>query len=126
MRKNNTNNTEYDELIDGLLDLPVNNLESRIQELEKELKIRKVILNEALSSLGTHQLRLEDKINRQKYMLGLEANKTNLLKEIARTEIRKADELISYFRDVFQLKERLQAAKEELAKERKKQKLVKD
>jgi len=50
--------------------------------------------------------------------------KVDLEKELARAEVRKTEELISHFRDVSRLKEKLQEAKEELELEKQKRKLV--
>ena len=118
---------EVDEIIKSLVGLPSQNLEKRIQELEQELDSRKTMLDNALSMLGTHQLRLEDKISRLKYasIQGLDlSRKANLEKENLKTEIRKLDEWNLYFRDVSNLRDKLREAREELAMEREKEKLV--
>ena len=85
--------------------------------------MRRNILNEALSNLGTHKLQLEGKIWQMRYS-GININ-VLLEKELAKTEIGETDELISYFRDVSRLKEKLQDAREEFELEREKKKLVK-
>ena len=123
MEKRGSKNKEIDEIIDTLIELPEKNLENKINELEKEISMRRNILNEALSNLGTQKLQLEGKIWQMRYS-GININ-VLLEKELSRTEIRETDELISYFRDVSRLKEKLQDAREELELEKQKRRLVK-
>jgi len=122
MEKRGPKDKEIDEIIDTLIEIPAKNLENKINELEKEINMRRNILNEALSNLGTKKLQLEGKIWQMRYS-GININ-VLLEKELARTEIRETDEWISYFRDVSRLKEKLQDAKEEFELEKKKRKLV--
>ena len=120
---------EVDEIVDTLLDLPVKNLEQRIKDLGTEITMRAVIRNGALSSMGTHQLRLEESLRQMHYRSAVNgsalARKTALEQEMIRTETRKLDEWLSYFRDASRLRERLQEAGEELALERERRRLVK-
>lgn len=128
MEKRKIKKSDIDEIVDTIVALPAKNLEKRIKDIENELNIRRSILNEALLSLGTRGLQLEDKIRQMRYsgILGSAINvKVALEKELAITEIRKTDELISYFRDVSRLKEGLRDAREELELEKQKRKLVK-
>ena len=119
---------EVDEIVDTLLDLPVKNLEQRIQDLETEITMRAIIRNGALSSMGTHKLRLEENVRQMHYRSAVNGSalsrRTALEQEMARTEFRKLDEWLSYFRDASRLRERLQDAREELALEREKRRLV--
>lgn len=124
MEKRGSKNKEIDEIIDTLIGIPAKNLENKIKELEAEINMRRNVLNEALTGLGTRGLQLEEKIWQMRYS-GININ-VLLEKELSRTEIRKTDELISYFRDVSRLKEKLQDAREELALEKEKRKLVKE
>lgn len=128
MEKRKIKNSDIDEIVGTIIALPSKNLEKRIKEIEDELNIRRSILNEALLNLGTRGIQLEEIIWQMRYsgILGSAINvKVTLEKELARTENRKADEWISYFRDVSRLKERLQDAKDELELEKVKRKLVK-
>ncbi|MCH8837982.1 MAG: hypothetical protein IIA60_09325 [Candidatus Marinimicrobia bacterium] len=119
---------EVDEIVETLLDLPVKNLEQRIKDVETEIAMRAIIRNGALSSMGTHQLRLEENLRQMQYRSAINgsamARKTTLEQEMARTEFRKLDEWLSYFRDMSTLREKLQAAREELVLEREKRRLV--
>ena len=119
---------EVDEIVDTLLDLPVKNLEQRIKDVETEIAMRAIIRDAALSSMGTHQLRLEENLRQMQYLSAMNgsvlARKTTLEQEMARTEFMKIDELISYFKDMSKLREKFQAAREELALEREKRRLV--
>ena len=127
MEKRKSKNRGIDEIIDTIIELPEKNLEKRINEIESEISVRRSILNEALLNLGTQKLQLEGKIWQLRYssLLGFTFSvKVGLEKELARTEIRKTDEWISYFRDVSRLKEKLQDAREELALEKEKRRLV--
>lgn len=123
MEKRKSKDREIDEVIDTIIELPAKNLEQRIKEIEAEIFMRRNILNEALTNLGTQKLQLEGKIWRMRYS-GININ-VLLEKELAGTKIRKTDELISYFRDVSGIKEKLQDAIEELELEKEKRKLVK-
>lgn len=119
---------EVDEIVETLLDLPVKNLEQRIKDVETEVAMRAIIRNGVLSSMGTHQLRLEENLRQMQYRSAINgsalARKTTLEQEMARTEFRKLDEWLSYFRDMSTLREKLQAAREELVLEREKRRLV--
>lgn len=119
---------EVDEIVDTLLRLPVKNLEDRIKQIETEVAMRRVLLNGALSSLGTHQLRLKEKLRQVHYRSAINgsalARKTTLEQEMARTEFRKIDEWLAYFKDVIKLNDDLQQAREELTLEREKRRLV--
>ena len=120
---------EVDEIVDTLLDLPVKNLEQRIKDLGTEITMRAIIRNGALSSMGTHQLRLEEGLRQMHYRSAVNGSalsrRTALEQEMARTEFRKLDEWLLYFGDVSRLRERLQEAKEDLALESEKRRLVK-
>jgi len=116
-----------DEIISKIVGLPSENLEERIKELETELGIRRNLLNNALSILGTHQLRLDEKIRQLRYatIQGLDVSRKAVLeKEKLKTEMRKLDEWNLYFRDVSKLREKLREAKEELTIEKEKKRLV--
>ena len=119
---------EVDEVVDTLLGLPVKNLEDRIKQIETELAMRKVLLNGALSSLGTQQLRLEERIRQMHYRSAVNgsalARKTALEQEMARTEFRKIDEWLAYFKDMIGLQEQLQQAQEDIELEKQKRRLV--
>jgi len=128
MGKRKSKTTEnVDEIISKIVGLPSENLEERIKELETELGIRRNLLNNALSILGTHQLRLDEKIRQLKYatIQGLDVSRKAVLeKEKLKTEMRKLDEWNLYFRDVSKLREKLREAKEELTIEKEKKRLV--
>ena len=119
---------EVDKIVDTLLGLPVKNLEDRIKRIETEVAMRRVLLNGALSSLGTHQLRLEERIRQMHYRSAVDgsalARKTALEQEMARTEFRKIDEWLAYFKDMIGLQEQLQQAQEDIELEKQKRRLV--
>ncbi len=119
---------EVDKIVDTLLGLPVKNLEDRIKRIETEVAMRRVLLNGALSSLGTHQLRLEERIRQMHYRSAVDgsvlARKTALEQDMARTEFRKIDEWLSYFSDVIKIQMQLQQTREDLALEQEKRRLV--
>ncbi len=128
-KRNQEKEDEVDEIVDTLLELPVKNLEERMKQLETEIQMRAIIRNGALSSLGTHQLRLEENLRQVHYRSAINgsalARKTALEQEMARTEFRKIDEWLAYFKDVIKLQDDLQHTREELALEREKRRLVK-
>lgn len=127
-KRNSKKEDEVDEVVDTLLDLPVKNLEERIKQLETEIQMRAIIRNGALSSFGTHQLRLEEKLRQIHYRSAINssalARKTALDQEMVRTEFRKIDEWLEYFKDVIKLQDDLQQAREELALEKEKRRLL--
>ena len=118
---------QEDDIVETLLRLPTKNLESRIKQFESEVKERQQFRNNALSTLGTHKLRLEDQLQRLRYFLspgqGLQINQ-GFLTEIIRLEGNIIDEVIACFRDVSRLREKLQEAREELEASRQKLKLI--
>ena len=131
MEKQNSNHTredEIDEIVDALLDQPVGNLEERVKQIESELGTRQVIFNAAIDMLGTHRIQLKDDLDKLWYssLLGLDfGRRATLEQELFRTQNNEMVERLDYFKDVSQLRERLQEAQEELALEREKRRLVK-
>ena len=109
---------EEDDIIEALLRLPTRNLESRIRQLEKEIATRQRLSDKVLSTLGTHQLQLKQRLKRL-YYIGALGNGFNVKKDcegqILKLEELIINEMIACFKDMLQLKEKLQEAREELA-----------
>ena len=125
---NRNGKDEVDEIVETLLDQPVGNLEERIKRIENELGTRQVIFNAAIDMLGTHRIQLKDNLDKLWYssLLGLDfGRRAALEQELFRTQNNEMVERLDYFKDASQLRERLQEAKEDLALEREKRKLVK-
>lgn len=131
MEKQNSNRNgedEVDEIVETLLDQPVGNLEERIKRIENELGTRQVIFDAAIEMLGTHRIQLKDDLDKLWYssLLGLDfGRRAALEQELFRTRNNEMVERLDYFKDASKLRERLQEAKEELALEREKRRLVK-
>ena len=128
MKKRDTKKEdETKKIVKALLDLPVKSLEQQIELLEKELSLRKEILDDSLSNLGTEKLKLEEQIRRLRYssLIGISGTKTALEKEREKIVLKKIDEQDSYFRDLIQLEEKLNETRENLKEEKIKRKLIK-
>ena len=125
---NHSGENEVDEIVETLLDQPVGNLEERIRRIESELGMRQVIFSAAMDGLGTHRIRLEENLEKLWYssVLGLDSGRRAALEqEFFRTQNNEIVERLDYFKDASKLRERLQEAKEELALEREKRRLLK-
>ena len=112
---------EEDDLVDTLIRLPVKNLEERVNELERELEERLKLNSETLARLGTEQLKFEEKSRQRRYngmVSGLLNVKSRFDIEIAKLEIQKNDEMLSCFRDVSNMHDRLRELTEKLEKEK--------
>ena len=124
---NRNGEDEVDEIVETLLDQPVGNLEERVKQIENELGTRRVIFHAAIEMLGTHGIQLKDKLDKLWYssLLGLDfGRRATLEQELFRTQNNEMVERLDYFKDASQLRERLQEAKEDLALEREKRRLV--
>ncbi|MCP4603474.1 MAG: hypothetical protein GY847_23640 [Proteobacteria bacterium] len=114
--------------VEALLGLPARNLESRIKQLEGEIKQRRQISQDTLLVLGTQKLRLEDRLFRLRYSATPGdpfALDRTLGQQSARLDESVQNERTDCFRDVIRLRERLQEAREELAFEKQKHVLLK-
>ena len=119
---------EVDEIVETLLDQPVGNLEERVKLIETELGMRQVIFKSTMDGLGTRRIRLNDNLDKLWYssVLGLDSGRRAALEqELFRTQNNEMDEWLAYFKDASKLREGLQEAKEDLALEREKRRLVK-
>lgn len=123
----NNRESEEDRVVEALLDLPRRNLESRIHDLQSEIRQRLQIKGSALSVLGTSRLRIQDRVFRLRYA-GLVSQgsqlRQELVKEVSHLEQQIISETINCFRDLSVLKERLQKAREDLAFEEEKARLL--
>ena len=118
---------EEDDTIEALLKLPAKNLESRVKQFESEVRKRQRLNDEALSSLGTLQLQSENRVWQLRYASPFEKSFSALLdfkKQILNLESSKINEMTACFRDISDLKEKLQEAREEFESARQKLKLV--
>ncbi len=118
---------ETKDIVDTLLGLPVRNLESRIKHLECDIQERQKIKNAALSTFGTHKLRLQEQIIQLRYV-GMMGDafvvKRDFQKQVTNLEEDAINEITGCFRDVLELKDKLQKAKEELELENLKLELI--
>jgi len=119
--------SEEDDVVDTLLKLPAKNLESRLRQLESDVRQRHDLRNHALSTLGTHKLQLKDQSFRLRYAslsnTGFQTSQ-DCLREIIRLDQSIISEMISCFQDVLRLKENIQEAQEELELEKQKLLLI--
>lgn len=118
-----TANDILDSVVGNLLNLPVQNLEEKILQLETEIKLRNHLKDQAISSLSTQQLRIKDHLKRLRYEFE-SSRKTSLEIEKLKLERDKINSWQSWFTDLHELNEKLQSAKEELSIEKEKRKLL--
>jgi len=115
--------SETPDQVEALLGLPARNLESRIKQLEAEIKQRRQISQDTLSVLGTQKLRLDDRLFRLRY-LATPSDPLMLERTLGWQNLQLdqsiGNEAMVCFRDIDRLKERLQEAREELAFEKQK------
>ena len=110
-----------DELIQSLLRQPRENLESRIRELEAEIKERQNLNELALSSIGAQKGRLEDHLHRLRYVSVFSDTfivNREFMRQLLQLEENAIREMTDCFWDVSQLRQKRQLAQEELALER--------
>ena len=118
---------QEDKTLDRLLKLPLENLETRIKEIEKEVKERIEIKERILVDLEHERKRFEEKrneINFNKFNGNFLSRRTVLEIQMLNIEKAKQQEKVSCFRDLQKLKQELRFAKEELKREREKSKLI--
>ena len=111
------------DIVEALVQLPVKNLESRIHELDSEINRREHLSEELLLGFGTTRLQREDRRWHLRYAGELSAGsreKQHVERELEQLRIRQSSEKLDCFRDVSNLRHRLQEAREmlELNKEK--------
>lgn len=120
--------SEKPDQVEALLDLPARNLESRLKQLEAEIKQRQQISQDTLSVLGTQKLRLDDRLFRLRYSAS-PGDPTGLDRTLSQQRVRLDEsvqsERVACFRDTVRLKEQMQEAREDLAVENQKRELLK-
>jgi len=124
--KYNNKKRGEDNLLSTFLRLPVRNLETRINELEKDIRCRQKIKDDILTNLGSRRLQLEDKIWNMRY-IGLtnpRLDNLGVLGQLIMIEKQISNEITSCFKDVIELKEKLNQFREELESTRQKLKLM--
>lgn len=127
--KNVVENLDFkeDKTLDRLLRIPLENLETRIQEIEKEVKERIMIKERILADLEHERKRFETKnneLNFNKFNGNFLSRRTTLEIQMLNIEKAKQQEEVSCFRDLQRLRQELRFAKEELKREREKSKLI--
>jgi hypothetical protein len=129
MEKEENNSAENDKSLETLLRLPVKNLENRIQELEKEIRERQNINEQALSTIEAHKHTLEHHIHQLRYVSMFCESfivKRDFLRQLHQLEENAIKEMTGCFWDISQLKHKLQSAREELEEEKEKLKIMND
>jgi len=127
--KNIVENAELqeDNILNRFLKLPLENLETRIQEIEKEVNERTMIKKRILADLEHQRRRFETKhneLNFNKFNENFLSRRTTLEIQMLNIEKAKQQEEVSCFRDLQKLRQELRFAKEELKREKEKSKLV--
>lgn len=127
--KNVVENLDFneDKTLDRLLRIPLENLETRIQEIEKEVNERVKIKQRILADLEHERKRFETKnneLNFIKFNSHFLSRRTTLEIQMLNIEKAKQQEEVSCFRDLQRLRQELRFAKEELKREREKSKLI--
>ena len=121
MKYNESTQKEDDDIVTVLLSLPVKNLEHRISQLEKEIRNRQSLSDQILSEVATRQIRLEERIKHLCYHTvfspGFRA-KLEFESQCLKLESLKIHELTTCHSDLSEWREKLQDAREQLAKDR--------
>ncbi len=118
---NYTTKEAENDIITDLLNITKNNLEDKLKLLENELINRQQIFDEVMSNLGTNKIRLEDRLHRFRYV-GFQGREM-MIRDLSHLDFKIVSEWSEYFRDMLQLKEKLQNVRGELNVERFKGKL---
>lgn len=116
-----------DKTLSRLLRIPVENLETRIKEIEKEIKERIRIKERNIADLEHERRRFEKKTNElnfNKFNSHFQSRRTTLEIQMLGIEKAKQEEAVSCFRDLQSLRQELRTAKEEVKREREKSKLI--
>ena len=119
--------TGEDKTLNRLLRIPVENLETRIKEIEKEIKERIRIKERNLADLEHERKRFEKKnneLNFNKFHSHFLSRRTTLEIQMLGIEKAKQQEIVSCFRDLQRLRQELRKAKEDVKREREKSKLI--
>jgi len=121
-------NTDYDiidDIVDTIIKLPIKNLEDRIRSIELNIRERQKIFENSTSVLSEREIELESHLWRMRYCLGNEfTRKLGLENELARIKNMQINDILIHFNDQMKLMEKLQLAREELAMEKEKKKLI--
>ena len=128
MTKEKSQSHEKDKgALDTLLRLPRKNLEERVARLQSEIASREDLSRQLISEWDNKQARLNDRIDRLCYTsqnpLGFQARK-DAESQVSRLQDLRTRELASSFRDLLDLRERLETAREELDTEKHKLELL--
>lgn len=118
----NTSKEDENDIISDLLNVSKNNLEDKLKLLENELFNRRQIFDNNITNLGTNKIRLEERLNRFRYV-GFQGREM-MIRDLSHLNFKIISEWTDYFRDMLHLKEKLQEAKSELHLERFKNKLI--
>lgn len=113
--------------VNNLLRLPQKGLEARIARLRADIAYREDLRDQLITGWNTRQTGLEDRVNRLKYAAQLPAglqSKKDAEAQILRIQNMQAQEFVSAFRDLLELREKLETAIQELEAEREKLKLL--
>lgn len=119
---NYTSKEEENDIITELLNVNKSNLEDKIKLLENELINRKRIFDEAMINLNTNKIRLEDRLHRFRYV-GFQSREM-MIRDLSHLDFKIISEWTEYFRDMLNLKEKLQNVRRELNMERLKNNLI--
>jgi hypothetical protein len=127
--KNVVENIELKEnnILDRFLKLPLENLEIRIKEIEKEVNERIMIKKRIHADLEHERKRFEEKnneLNFNKFSGNFLSRRTTLESQMLNIKKAKQQEEVSCFGDLQRLRQELRFAKEELKKEKEKSKLL--
>lgn len=117
-----TSKEDENDIINDLLNISKNNLEERIKLLENELINRRQIFDKNITNLGTNKIRLEERLNRFRYV-GFQGREM-MIRDLSHLDFKIISEWTEYFRDMLHLKEKLQEARSELRVEGFKERLM--
>jgi hypothetical protein len=118
---------ETNSILDRFLKLPLENLETRIKDLEKEISRRESMKAWIIDDLEHERRKLEDKmceLDFNRFNGNFLSRRTVLESNMLQIEKAKQQEEVACFRDIQKLKQELRFAREELKREREKSRLI--
>lgn len=119
---------EVNSLLEALIALPIKSLERKIWQLQKDIKEREKLRNGHLTNLSTKRLHLQDINKKLNYFNVFDSrfkDKMAICQQISEIETTISDEKLTSFKDLIELKGKLDHAQEELERAKRKLGLLK-
>ena len=110
-----TNNNNNYHVIKDIIETPIKNLELKISHYKDEINKRQKINDTALSTIFTNISNLRNQNRRFdfNYQIGVSSQRQEILRQLFSQEITALNEIVSNFKDISFLKEKLINTQEE-------------